>query len=86
MTPSERKTLVEKLLTEQLQPQFLKVIDESHFHAGHAGAAAGASHFAVEINAESLKNISKLKQHQKIYEIVGYLIPAEIHALRIVIV
>lgn len=85
MTPNERKTLIENLLTEHLQPQSLQVIDESHFHAGHAGAATGASHFAVEIKADSLTGLSRIKQHQRIYAIVGHLIPTEIHALRIVI-
>ncbi len=85
MTAAERKELIETLLTEQLHPQFLNVINESHFHVGHAGSATGASHFAVEINAECLKKLTKLKQHQKIYQIIGYLIPIEIHALRIVI-
>lgn len=85
MTPIERKTLIEQLLTQQLQPQQLQVIDESYAHLGHAGSATGASHFAIEIKAEALNNLTKLKQHQKIYEVIGHLIPEEIHALRIII-
>lgn len=85
MTQNERKKLIETLLTEQLQPEQLAVIDESHYHAGHPGAATGAGHFAVEIKADCLKNLSRIKQHQQIYSIIGHLIPSEIHALRIVI-
>lgn len=85
MSPEERKTLLTKLLSEQLQPESLTIIDESHFHIGHAGAKSGASHFAIEIKAACFSGLNKVKQHQKIYNAVGYLIPKEVHALRIVI-
>ncbi len=83
MTPNERKTFLEEHLTSTLTPEFLEVIDESHLHAGHAGAKSGASHFALKIRTEQLTGLSKVQQHQKIYQIVGHLIPKEIHALRI---
>lgn len=85
MTPIERKTLLEKNLQNLLVPSYLDIIDESHLHAGHIGAQSGASHFAIKISASSLDGLSKVKQHQKIYQAVGNLIPNEIHALRIVI-
>lgn len=85
MTAAERKILIETKLKLALHPSRLTIIDESYAHVGHAGSKTGASHFAVEIHSEALNSLSKVKQHQKIYEIIGDLIPQEIHALRIII-
>jgi BolA protein len=37
----ERIVLFEAALQQQLQPSHLAIEDESHLHAGHAGAASG---------------------------------------------
>jgi hypothetical protein len=41
----ERVAKIEKLLTEAFQPSDLLVKDQSHLHAGHAGAQDGRGHF-----------------------------------------
>lgn len=86
MTPAERKQHIETALTTHLAPSVLKVIDESHLHAGHAGAQGGASHFAVEIAAEAFEGKTRVAAHRMIYALFADLIPHEIHALRIVMV
>lgn len=83
MTVEQRKQLVTEKIQQSLQPHIFKLTDESHLHVGHPGAAGGASHFAIEIQAKALENLSRLKQHQAIYQCLGDLIPKEIHALRI---
>ena len=40
-----RRERIESLLRERLSARHVEVIDESHLHAGHAGAAGGAGHF-----------------------------------------
>ena len=45
------KAKIELLLTQAFKPTFLQVIDESHKHAGHAGAStrrALSSHYYIK--------------------------------------
>lgn len=74
------KTALEKVLT----PSHLKLIDESHLHAGHAGAKTGLSHYALEIETSAFNSLSLLERHRLIYEALGTLMQTDIHALRIV--
>ena len=59
------------------------MIDESHLHAGHAGAAQGHSHFRVRIVAEAFRGLALLARHRLVYEAVGDLMRTDIHALAI---
>ncbi|NCX41200.1 MAG: BolA/IbaG family iron-sulfur metabolism protein [Burkholderiaceae bacterium] len=52
MTNQERIALFQTALQKQLQPLALLIEDESHLHAGHAGAAGGAGHFRIKITAQ----------------------------------
>lgn len=65
-----------------LQPLYLEVIDDSHLHAGHAGAREGR-HFTVRITAERFNGLSRVARHRLIYDSVQLLIPRGIHALAI---
>ncbi len=75
------KTKIEALLREQFQPTHVFVIDDSHTHAGHAGASQGG-HFTVEIAADVFKGKKLLESHRMIYAALAP-IKAEIHALAI---
>ena len=86
MNKNERKQELESRINQALNPTKLEIIDESHKHVGHAGAAGGASHFFVSIAADELNNLSHVQQHRKIYQAVGDMIPEEIHALRIEVI
>ena len=65
-----------------LQPLYLEVIDDSHLHAGHAGAREGR-HFTVRITAERFNGLSRVARHRLIYDSVQLLIPRGNHALAI---
>ena len=66
-----------------LDPKMLEVIDESHQHAGHAGAPdGGQSHFRVRISSAALTG-PKVKQHRTIYAAIGPELMGQIHALAI---
>ena len=65
-----------------LQPLHLEVIDDSHLHAGHAGAREGR-HFTVRITAERFNGLSRVARHRLIYDSLQPLIPRGIHALAI---
>jgi BolA family transcriptional regulator, general stress-responsive regulator len=68
-------------LVREFAPLELSIEDESHLHAGHAGAAGGASHFRVRIVARAFGGLAPLARHRLVYAAVGDLIPAQIHAL-----
>ena len=79
-------TRIERL-TERLQaglaPEQLEVIDDSHRHAGHAGAADGRGHFTVLIVSQRFAGLGTLKRHRLVYDAVGDLMNTDIHALSI---
>ena len=73
---------IEAALREQLAPASLTVIDESHLHAGHAGAASGR-HFRVQICSTRFTGQTRLARHRLVYDALALLIPQGIHALAI---
>jgi BolA family transcriptional regulator, general stress-responsive regulator len=83
MMPPDRREYIEQRLRQAFSPQSLRVIDESHKHAGHAGARDGRGHFAVEIVAEAFRGMLPLARHRAIYAAMGDLMQTDIHALSI---
>jgi BolA family transcriptional regulator, general stress-responsive regulator len=71
-------------LRKAFQVQALIIEDESHLHAGHAGAASGGGHFRLEIVAPEFKGLNLVARHRAIYAALNSHIPKEIHALTIV--
>lgn len=78
------KQEIEDRLNKTFSPTYLKVIDDSAKHVGHAGNQNGAGHFTVEIAADFFQNQTKVQSHQAIYSVLNDLIPEKIHALRII--
>ncbi len=68
---------------QQLEPSRLDIIDESHLHAGHAGAQGGASHFRVQIWCDAFAGLGTVARHRLVYARVQDLMPFPIHALAI---
>ncbi len=66
-----------------LSPQVLEIEDESHLHAGHAGAAGGAGHYRVRIVADCFAGMPAVARHRLVYHQLQDLIPGSIHALAI---
>ncbi|MEW6707121.1 MAG: BolA family protein [Pseudomonadota bacterium] len=73
---------IQGALQTALSPQSLEVIDDSHLHAGHAGAREGR-HFTVRITSERFAGLSRIAQHRLVYDALRHLIPQGIHALAI---
>ena len=71
------------LLTEALAPARLEIIDDSHKHAGHAGARGGQGHFSVDIVSAAFAGKLPLARHRLVYAALGELMQADIHALSI---
>ena len=73
---------IEAALRASLSPQHLEVQDDSHLHAGHAGAREGR-HFTVRIVSERFNGLSRIHRHRLVYDALQILIPRGIHALAI---
>ena len=78
-----RCSKIEALLSAAFSPDELLVKDQSHLHAGHAGAADGRGHFDVQIVAEAFRNSSRIECHRLIYDALGQMMTTDIHALSI---
>ncbi len=61
----------------------LDVTDESHLHAGHAGARDGRGHFRVHIVSNRFEGLARLARHRLVYQAVGDLMTTDIHALAV---
>jgi BolA protein len=73
---------IETALRAALQPSALEVHDDSHLHAGHAGAREGR-HFSVRIVSPAFKNLTRVARHRLVYDALHSLMPRGIHALAI---
>jgi BolA protein len=80
---SSREQRLRRLLESRFSPQLLVIEDESHLHAGHAGAAGGQSHFRVRIVAEAFRGVPPVARHRLVYAAVDDLLKTDIHALAI---
>ena len=69
-------------LEQALQPRWLQVQDDSHLHAGHAGAREGR-HFSVRIVSPAFDGLSRVARHRLVYDAARSLIQEGIHALAI---
>jgi len=78
--------IVEELrarLTAALQPEALAIRDDSHLHAGHAGARGGGGHYHVDIVAATFAGKNTVARHRLIYDAAGDLMRGPVHALSI---
>lgn len=82
-TDTDRVERIRAALTTALSPTEVDVIDESHLHAGHAGAQSGLGHFRVKISAATFAGQSLIKRHRMVYDAVGDMMKTDIHALSI---
>lgn len=78
-----RPEAIRAALAAALAPVSLEVVDESHKHAGHAGARDGRGHFAVTIVSEAFTSLAPLARHRRVYAALGDLMQTDIHALSI---
>jgi BolA protein len=74
---------IERRLLDVFPDAVLQIDDESHLHAGHAGAQGGAGHFKVTIACSALCGKPRLAAHRLVYDALAAWIPSGIHALSI---
>lgn len=82
-TADTRMARIEAALRAALAPRSLELIDESHLHRGHAGAASGRGHFRVHVVSAAFAGKAPLARHRLVYGALGALMETDIHALSI---
>ncbi len=78
-----RIDMIETALRSAFPDAVLSVEDESHLHAGHAGAATGRGHFRLRIVSAQFAGLGLLARHRAVYAAVDELMQTDIHALSI---
>lgn len=69
-------------LTGAFSPARLEITDDSHLHAGHAGAPEGGeSHFTVEIVAAAFEGLSRVDRQRLVYDVLKEELAGPVHAL-----
>ena len=78
---------IERKLTDALAPERLTIEDDSHRHAGHAGAHAdggGGTHFNVEVISQSFDGESRVARQRQVYALLADELKERVHALSLV--
>ena len=65
-------------LNQQLQPQYLLVENESHMHSVPPNSE---THFKVTIVASQFDELSMVKRHQLVYQVLTEELAGPVHAL-----
>ena len=82
LDPSPVAAAIEADLRRALQPDSIELRDDSHRHAGHAGAREGG-HFSVRIVAGCFAGCNRVARHRLVYDALGPLAARGIHALAV---
>ncbi|MGQ0529797.1 MAG: BolA family protein [Panacagrimonas sp.] len=61
----------------------IELEDESHLHAGHAGARSGRGHYRLTIASAAFAGMAPVARHRAVYGALGDLMQTDIHALSI---
>ncbi len=72
---------IQALLHSSLTPAECVVDDESHLHAGHAGAASGGGHYRLRLVSAHFEGLNKVARHRLVYDALHEMMRQEIHAL-----
>ena len=73
---------IENRLREAFNPELLEVKDESHLHAGHAGAREGGeSHFRLLIVSSRFEGLPRVARQRAVNDILREELKERVHAL-----
>jgi BolA family transcriptional regulator, general stress-responsive regulator len=83
-TQTTTQAIIAEKLTKAFAPTQLDVVDESHKHAGHAGARPGGqTHFSVYIVSQAFHGKSRIERHRMVNAALAHELQAGVHALAI---
>ncbi len=81
-TPKASLAEMEARLRAALEPSDFHLQDDSHQHAGHAGAKEGG-HYSLRIVSARFKGLNRVARHRLVYHCLAELMQQGIHALAI---
>lgn len=71
-------------LAAALRPTRLDIHDDSHRHAGHAGARPeGETHFRVEIVSAAFAGQNRVARQRRVYALLAEELAGPVHALQL---
>jgi BolA protein len=69
-------------LEAALSPDSLDIVDDSHKHAGHAGAREGGeTHFTVTVVSAAFAGKSRIERQRMVYGLLAEEMAERVHAL-----
>jgi BolA family transcriptional regulator, general stress-responsive regulator len=83
---NERMERIRSQLVATFSPLECQLIDESHLHAGHAGAAAGGGHYRLHLVSARFEGLNSVSRHRLVYDCLRDMMRSDIHALTIIAV
>ena len=75
--------IIKKKINDEINPEDIKLIDNSNLHAKHKSFDSNKFHLKVIIKSKKLNSIPKIDAHKKIFSILKDEIKKKIHALEI---
>lgn len=73
---------IREKLSSGLAPLRLEITDDSHKHAGHAGARPGGeSHFTVEVVSGAFEGLGRVERQRLVYRLLDEELAGPVHAL-----
>lgn len=78
------KDWITETLNARLAPTFLDVVDESHLHAGHAGARPeGETHFRLDVVSAAFEGRGRVERHRIVNAALEDAFQRGLHALAV---
>ena len=78
------ETSIREKLTEAFAPAELRVVNDSHRHAGHhSSPETGESHFSVTVVSEAFAGKSLLERHRMVNAALAEELAGHVHALAV---
>ena len=77
----DRRARIEEKLRESFDASYVLVLDESHLHAGHAGAREGGGHFRAVVVSAHFEGKLPVERQRLVYAVLAEEMGRDIHAL-----
>eukprot|EP01023_Acetabularia_acetabulum_P003341 TRINITY_DN11409_c1_g1_i2.p1 TRINITY_DN11409_c1_g1~~TRINITY_DN11409_c1_g1_i2.p1 ORF type:complete len:153 (+),score=7.64 TRINITY_DN11409_c1_g1_i2:2-460(+) len=86
MSSTPVRDVIQKKLSEGLNPKFLNIMDESSKHSGHAAmknfdSPSGETHFRIQIVSQEFEGQNTVKRHRIVYGLLSEELKGPVHAL-----
>lgn len=79
---SRRADRIAAALTAAFPPAEVQVVDDSHRHAGHAGAAPGGeTHYSVRVVSPAFAGMNRVARSRAVHEALAAEFASGLHAL-----